>query len=267
MTSIKDESGKRSQIRNELKEFAPNLHHDTINILLDMYSSDTLQGTESDKPIPIDMITRTSLRQGAMINKLMRTHSTERSLEIGFAFGFSTIWMLDALRSQNNSLHVAIDPFEKRDWGGIGLYQVQRLAYETRFNWKNDDSIHALSDLIRETAKFDFIYIDGNHRFDAAIVDFYLSDRILKPGGLIVFDDMWMPSIQTAVSFVLNNRDYEPVPQLVGNMTVIRKSRNDGRAWTHFKKFTVGRPLHKRIVTAIGKTIRSVSPERLRPAI
>jgi len=187
----------------------------------------------------------------------MRTHSTERSLEIGFAYGFSTVWMLDALRSRSNSLHISIDPFEKSQWGGIGLYQVQRLASETRFNWKNDLSIHALSDLIRETAKVDFIFIDGNHRFDDVIVDFYLSDQILKPGGLIVFDDTWMHSIQTAVSFILNNRDYEPVPQSVGNMTVIKKKRNDDRDWTHFNNFRVGRPLHKTIVgRAVGLLAR-----------
>jgi len=257
MTSTtEDEACKRSQIRDELKELAPGLHQATINILMDMYSSDTLRGTESDTPVPIG-VTRTGLKQGAMIHQLMRTHYTERSLEIGFAFGFSTIWMLDALRSRTDSLHIAIDPFETTWWGGVGLYQVERLEPETRFNWKNDLSIHALSDLIRQTAKFDFIYIDGNHRFDDVIVDFYLSDQILKPGGLIVFDDVWMPSIQTAVSFILNNRGYGLVPQSVDTMTVIKKKHNDDRDWTHFKKFAVGRPLHKRIVAAIAKRIPS----------
>jgi predicted O-methyltransferase YrrM len=242
-----DEFGKRSRISDELKRCAPNLHQATIDVLLDMYSFDKLQGTESDKPIAIDENVRISVEQGAMINQLMRTHSTELSLEIGFYYGFSTIWMLDALRSRNNSLHVSIDPFEKSHAGGIGLYQVQRLAYETRFDWKNDLSIHALSALIREAAKFDFIFIDGNHRFDDVIVDFYLSDKILKPGGLIAFDDMWLPSIRAAVSFVLNNRDYELVPQSVRNMTVIKKKRNDDRSYTHFNKFRVERPLYRRI--------------------
>jgi predicted O-methyltransferase YrrM len=246
------------ELANELKESAPNLHQATINVLIDMYSSDRLQGTESDKPIPFDIDTSITLKQGAMINELMRTHSTERSLEIGFAYGFSTIWMLDGLRSRNNSLHISIDPFEKSLWGGIGLYQVQRLASETEFKWKNDLSIHALSDFIREEAKFDFIFIDGNHKFDDVIVDFYLSDKILKPGGLITFHDTRMPSIHTVVNFVLNNRDYEPVPQRVGNMTVIKKKRDDDRHWTHFNKFRVER--HRRIVgrlAAIARTIES----------
>lgn len=255
MTSIAiDARGRRPRILGELREFAPNLHPATIDILVDMYSSDRLQGTESDEPVSIG-VTRISLKQGAMLNKLMRTHSVERSLEVGFAFGFSTIWMLDALQSKNNSLHTAIDPFEKTWWSGVGLHQVQRLGTETKFSWKNDLSIHVLSDLIRETAKFDFIYIDGNHRFDDVIVDFYLSDQVLKPGGLLVFDDMWMPSIQTAVDFVLTNRDYEFVPQSVDTMTVIKKKRNDDRNWEHFNNFTVGRPFHKRIAAAIAKRV------------
>jgi predicted O-methyltransferase YrrM len=227
-----------------------------------MYSSDRLQGSESDKPIPLDGISAISLKQGAMINELMRTYSTERSLEIGFAYGFSTIWMLDALRSRNTSLHISIDPFEKSHYGGIGLYQVQRLASKTSFNWKNDLSIHALSDLIREAAKFDFVFIDGNHRFDDVIVDFYLSDQILKPGGLIVFDDMWMPSIQAAVSFVLNNRDYALVPQPVGNMTVIKKKRDDNRQWTHFNNFSVGgRSLYERMARQLLQGFRRYRQE------
>lgn len=253
-----DELGKRARIANELKAAAPNLQQATLAVLTDMYSSDKLQGTESDKPIPLDGITSISLEQGAMINGLMRTHCSARSLEIGFAYGFSTIWMLDALQSRNNSGHLSIDPFEKSQYGGIGLCQVQRLAPGTRFNWKKQFSIHALSDLIREAARFDFVFIDGNHRFDDVIVDFYLCDQILAPGGLIAFDDMWMPSVRTAVSFVLSNRDYELVRQPVRNMTVIKKRRDDTRDWTHFNRFRVG----GRLPSSLARLKTLIAPRR-----
>jgi predicted O-methyltransferase YrrM len=150
----------------------------------------------------------------------------------------------------NNDMTAAIENliWYERNQSKVVVLVEELLAYETRFNWKNDLSIHALSDLIRDAAKFDFIFIDGNHRFDDVIVDFYLSDHILKPGGLITFDDMWMPSIQAAVSFVLNNRDYELVPQSVWNMTVIKKKRNDVRDWRHYIDFRAERPLYKKIV-------------------
>ncbi|HXW72724.1 MAG TPA: hypothetical protein VEK34_15080 [Methylocella sp.] len=68
------------------------------------------------------------IEQGATMNWLMRSHAVNRSLEIGFAYGFSTIWMLDGLRPRRNALHVAIDPYELSLWHGVGLAQVERLG-------------------------------------------------------------------------------------------------------------------------------------------
>jgi predicted O-methyltransferase YrrM len=258
MTIVEIDTGRRSQVRDQLRRSATTLHPDTVDILVDIYTSDRLKGTESDNPVPINAITRISIEQGAMIHKLICDHAIERSLEIGFAFGFSTIWILDALRSRDGGRHIAVDPFEKIDWGGIGLYQVGRLSPKASFDWKEDFSIHALSDFIRHEERFDFIYIDGNHRFDDVVVDFYLSDQILKPGGLLVLDDMWMPSVQTAVSFVLRNRNYKPVPQPVKNMIVLKKVSNDNRRWSHFKRFAVGLPARKRLAMAIDGMVRSI---------
>jgi Methyltransferase domain len=100
-------------------------------------------------------------------------------------------------------------------------------------------SIHALSDLIRKGENFDLIFVDGNHRFDDVIVDFYLSDQILLPRGLIVFDDMGLNSVRTATNFILHNRSYEVVRQPVENMLVLRKTRYDYRDSTHFNTFEV----------------------------
>jgi len=114
-----------------------------------------------------DAVTRTSIAQGAQINQIIRQSETS----------FSTVWILDALRSRLNSLHVAIDPFEITLYGGIGLQQIKRLNAAVGFEWVAERSIHALSRLIKSEAKFDFIFIDGNHRFDDVLVDFYLSDE------------------------------------------------------------------------------------------
>ena len=166
--------------------------------------------------------------------------SASRSLEVGFAYGFSTLWMLDALRKHREAaVHVAIDPFEKSLWHGIGLNQVDKIRFEGKFKWIQDFSIHALSDLIRQGEKFDFIYIDGNHRFDDVIVDFYLCDQLARPGTLIVLDDMWMPSIRAASSFIIENRSYKVELQPVRNILALRKLRDDDRDWRHFKTFFV----------------------------
>src|SRR5262249_9170123 len=152
----------------------------------------------------------------------------------------------------SNALHVVIDPFEKIHYHGIGLRLVDRIRFEGKFKWLQEFSVHALSDLIRQHEKFDFIFIDGNHRFDDVIVDFYLCDTLMRPGGLIILDDMWMPSIQSAASFVIKNRSYKIERQPAKNMLVLRKVRDDDRSWRHFEKFSVrGYPLRTRLIQLI----------------
>jgi predicted O-methyltransferase YrrM len=235
------------------------LHPTTLTVLRDMYSADKLYGTESAEPMPLDGSTKTSFEQGAAIHALMRNRSIKRSLEVGMAYGFSTDWMIDALREHADSLHIAIDPFEKTSWHGIGLAQVARLGFKYNFQWIERQSIHALSDLIRRQEKFDFIYVDGNHRFDDVLVDFYLSDQILDCGGLIVFDDTWMQSVRTVVNFVIENRTYELVRQPLVNMAVLQKKRDDTRDWQHFAPFKIAprkQPMLTRISSRILRIIR-----------
>jgi predicted O-methyltransferase YrrM len=239
MENVSGKSLMESSARTRLQTLAPSLDQNTLHALADMYDGKALLGTESEKPIAVDKTTRVSPEQGAMLRRLMLDNSASRSLEVGFAYGFSTLWMLDALRSVPEALHVAIDPFEKSLWHGIGLNQVRKVRFEGKFRWLKELSIHALSDLIRESEKFDFIYIDGNHRFDDVIVDFYLCDQVARPGAIVVLDDMWMPSIRSACSFIVENRSYAIEPQPIRNMLALRKVRDDDRDWHHFKRFLV----------------------------
>ena len=205
-----------------------------------MYEANALSGTESAAPIPIDGMTRISIEQGAVLHGLVREGGVTRSLEIGFAHGYSTVWILDALDQREGAVHTAIDPFEKSIWHGIGLVQAGRVRTTARFEWVADYSIHALSRMIRERARFDLIYIDGNHRFDDVLVDFYLADQVTRAGGLLIFDDTWLESIQTACHFVAQNRAYEIVSQPIADICVFRKLRDDDRDWHHFVRFDVG---------------------------
>jgi predicted O-methyltransferase YrrM len=227
------------EVTKELKLLQPEINAETVRVLSDMYSASFLDGTESQKPVELIKDARISISQGAQINQIMRSRGVRRSLEIGFGYGFSTVWMLDALSAQRDTCHVAIDPFEKTYLGGVGLRQVERLPYVTKFEWIEDYSIHALSRFIKQKTNFDFIFVDGNHRFDDVLVDFYLSDQLLSPGGIIAFDDMWMASVRTVISFIETNRQYEVVAQPIQNMVVLEKKTNDERDWAHFEHFKV----------------------------
>jgi predicted O-methyltransferase YrrM len=203
-------------------------------ILTEMYTAPKLEG--ADGLVEIDPITRIDKIAGSELNRLVRQSDTKKSLEIGLAYGFSTIWIMDALASGGS--HIALDPFQSSYWHGVGATQARKLSSK-RFELLEEYSIHAISDFIRAGKTFDFIFIDGAHRFDDVLVDFYLADQALEVGGLMVLDDTWMASIRTVLAFVLANRAYEIVPQRSGRMAALKKLKADDRDWRHFRPFAV----------------------------
>jgi predicted O-methyltransferase YrrM len=70
---------------------------------------------------------------------------------------------------------------------------------------------------VGEGRQFDFAFIDGDHRFDGAFLDLYYMTRLVRPGGLIVLDDLWMPSIRMAVSYGEKNLDLTLEPEALPN--------------------------------------------------
>jgi predicted O-methyltransferase YrrM len=257
MTPSTEAISPRNKVIAELRTLAPNIDKWTEQVLADMYSAKQLSGTVSDQPVNINAQTRIPIAEGAQLNQIVRQSKTIKSLEIGFAYGFSTVWILDALRARDGSRHIAIDPFEVTWWGGVGLQQVKRLCAGPGFEWIGEESIHALSRLIKNEERFDFIFIDGNHRFDDVLVDFYLCDQLVSPGGLIIFDDASWPSVRTVINFILTNREYKLIPQSVQSMTVLKKLADDNRHWEHFQNFKVGNPRRtlRQIVWRIKKPI------------
>ena len=210
------------------------LSSDAEAVLGDMYTKSHVEGANG--PVGLDQKVRVDETKGSELFRLVRESGATKSLEIGLAYGFSAIWILDALPGGGS--HTAIDPFQFSDWHGVGVTQARRLAGKD-FRFLEEYSIHALSDFIRTGERFQFIFIDGNHRFDDVLVDFYLADQLLNVGGILVLDDTWMASIRTVLSFVLANRSYEPLAQKSHRMAALRKLKTDDRDWRHFRPFRV----------------------------
>ena len=232
----------RLAAEREIKELAPQVDGATVSFLAEMYSSTHLLGTESREPVALMAAVRIAIAQGSEINRLARSIDAARTLEIGLAYGFSAVWMLEAILLKDESCHVAVDPFEKVVWAGVGLEQVGRYCTRSSaFQWIPETSLEALTSFIRSGETIDLAFIDGDHRFDSALLDFFLVDQILRVGGIVAFDDLWMPAIRTVASFVETNRSYRLIPQQARNMVAFEKLADDGREWDHFVPFQVHR--------------------------
>jgi len=210
--------------------------------LLSMYRDEPQPGADGQLH-SIDRETRISAPHGMWMYDLCLSAKPKATLEVGMAYGYSTLYILAALARNRAGHHTAIDPFQHALWHGIGLTHARTHApaggNNGGFRFIEDRSDRVAADLARANAAFDLIYIDGNHRFDDVLTDFYLYAPLCATGGHIVFDDVWMPSIRTVMSFVRANRnDFAEIATPVSSICVFQRIGDDTRKWNHFQKFT-----------------------------
>jgi predicted O-methyltransferase YrrM len=113
----------------------------------------------------------------------------KRALEIGSFEGMSAIWLLDYCPDAKIT---CIDVFGPAFDDITGEYEQRfdRNVAEygkrvTKLKGKSHDCLATFS----KRSKFDFIYIDGHHTYEAVKQDIALAWPLLKAGGLMIFDD------------------------------------------------------------------------------
>ncbi len=113
------------------------------------------------------------------IYELSKHFKPKLGLEIGVRFGKSALATL--LGSPKMKL-IGVDPNPEYP---VEEFMKQKVG--KRFEFINEASPEALDSFENET--FDWIYLDGRHDYDGVLQDFYASWPLLKPGGVMVFDD------------------------------------------------------------------------------
>ena len=141
---------------------------------------------------------------GEALRDLAIREEAERTIEVGLALGLSALFLCQAV-SEINGRHVAIDPFQEESWKGAGLRTLRDAGAEEIVEVIAEESQLALPRLLAQGSEFDFAFVDGDHRFEGVFLDLYYMTRLIKPGGLVVVDDLWMPSVRVAVAYVERN--------------------------------------------------------------
>lgn len=120
-------------------------------------------------------------------------------LEVGSYEGRSLCWMLDNVLTDLTCRAVAIDTWGVQpDWKEHGADEWDAVFARFRDNVGGDprvwtlagDSAEQLARLMVEGRRFDVVYIDGSHRALDCLTDMAMAWRLLKPGGLLIVDDV-----------------------------------------------------------------------------
>ncbi len=180
-----------------------------------------------------DRVTSIKTSEAEFIYNFLTEKGISATLEIGFAYAMSASHIIAATQKE----HIVIDPFQYK-YKNLGLENIKSLGFENYLVFFNDYSYNILPLFVRQGRLFEFIFIDGDHKFDGEFIDFFYADLLLTKGGYILMHDTWMRSTQLVMSFIkTNRRDYEYIATAHRNLALFRKIGNDSRNGMHFREF------------------------------
>lgn len=156
------------------------------------------------------------------------TIKINETIETGFAFAGSAITIMNC----TNAKHTAIDPFADSAYKGLGMVNVKALAnYPEDLTLIKESSEFVLPRFLQEKRRFDFAFIDANHSFEYAFMEFFYLAKMLTVDGYLVFHDKWMDSIKKVAQYIRKNRnDFQDItPNTVDfqNLFVFKKIKSE----------------------------------------
>jgi predicted O-methyltransferase YrrM len=135
--------------------------------------------------------------------------SIVKTLEVGCAYGLSSLHICQALQDRSGASHTIIDPFQNTSWDGVGIKNLEEAGVSF-FELIEMKSEFALPRLLEDSeGGFDFIFVDGWHTFDHTLIDCFYATRLLRVGGYLVIDDVVLPAVRRVVDFLSHYPCYE----------------------------------------------------------
>ncbi|MET8612450.1 O-methyltransferase [Streptomyces misionensis] len=181
-------------------------------------------------------------RHGDRLRDLLVAEGAGKVVEIGLAYAGSALAIGEALLTVDapSPRHVIIDPFQEREYANVGWDLLCSAGLDSIARLVPGPSSLALPRLLGEGFVADAAFVDGSHRFHEVFVDLYFLRKIVRPGGLVVVDDDWWPSVHTAARYYERNTGWQVLPDAFPGEPV--GVQPQGRHGTRCKAFRLPDP-------------------------
>jgi len=134
-----------------------------------------------------------SSKYGRLLYRLVEYFRPETIIELGTSVGISTLYL--ALANPDAKIYTIEGCTTKSEQAATNFNALQ--VYNIELHIGRFDLV--LPDLVRQTGKLDFAFIDGNHTYDATIANFEILMSVANNETVFVFDDIhWSAGMQKA---------------------------------------------------------------------
>jgi predicted O-methyltransferase YrrM len=149
-----------------------------------------------------------------LLRDLLAREGVRTVLEVGLAYGSSALAIGEALLTVGSPQprHIVIDPFQEQAYAGVGWELLRAAGLDSIATLVTEPSSIALPRLVGDGLTADAAFVDGSHRFHEVFLDLYYLRKIVRPGGLVVLDDDWTPSVRAAARYYERNLGWAVLP-------------------------------------------------------
>lgn len=133
-------------------------------------------------------------REGELLYRICQYYQPKRCLEFGTNLGISSLYQAGALK---NSRFISMEgapslaALAERHFQDLGIEQVEILVGEFSALFEERLDLEALDP--------DYVFVDGNHRYQPTINYFERLLPHMSKGGIMIFDDInWSEEMQRA---------------------------------------------------------------------
>lgn len=147
--------------------------------------------------------------EGDLLYLLLQEIEGHACLEMGFHTGSTALYMANATADRGGRVTSVCLDAEADAARGEKLLRDNGVA--SRHRLMHINSNRAVPELFLAGEKFDFVFMDGWKTFDHLLMELYFINQMLQPGGAIVFDDSYMPSVRQAIRLLKRYYGYTEI--------------------------------------------------------
>ncbi|GAA0783948.1 methyltransferase [Roseibium denhamense] len=129
---------------------------------------------------------RVPQEQGQLLHFLLKTLNARKVMELGVFTGYSTLWMASALPEDGRVVAI-----EKREtWKDIAEASWEEAGVRGKIDFRIGRAEKIIAGLLEngEAGSYDLVFVDADKKSYTRYYELAL--ELLRPGGIMVFDNM-----------------------------------------------------------------------------